>query len=196
MPRARNASIRSVTLPPSVYLGRHWCHSRDKWYQVSPSVFAYCKRSKTGRWEQELHHPHKKSSKLNFVGYHVFRSPNKLWNTASHSPIPSLPYSGKVSLERTFTNWWKEDFVEFCDCSLVPQKMRCPQILQGKRLQIATKPWNSQKFSPLLAIRYFHLQFLIAYSMCVCVCVCVCVLCITRLIAQWKFLTSHKTHKC
>ena len=30
----------------SVYLGRHWRHSRDKIYQAFP-----CKRSKTGRWE-------------------------------------------------------------------------------------------------------------------------------------------------
>ena len=35
-------------LSPSVYLGRHWRHSRDKIYQPFPSIFAYCKRSKTG----------------------------------------------------------------------------------------------------------------------------------------------------
>ena len=54
----RNYKIRPLArsfdggpLPPSVYLGRHWHHSRDKWYQAFPLYFAYCKRSKTGRWE-------------------------------------------------------------------------------------------------------------------------------------------------
>ena len=34
--------------PPSVYLNRHWHHSRTR---PLPSIFAYCKWSKTGRWE-------------------------------------------------------------------------------------------------------------------------------------------------
>ena len=37
--------------PPSVYLGRHWCHSRDKSTRPSHSGFAYCNWSKTERWE-------------------------------------------------------------------------------------------------------------------------------------------------
>ena len=39
--------------PPSAYLhvGRHWCHSCDKMDQAFPLVFAYCKWSRTGRWE-------------------------------------------------------------------------------------------------------------------------------------------------
>ena len=34
-----------------VYLGRHWRHSHDKMDQVFSSIFAYCKRSKTGQQE-------------------------------------------------------------------------------------------------------------------------------------------------
>ena len=43
---ARNYKIRRLArsfdqwpLPTSVYLGRHWCHSRDKWYQAFPLRF-------------------------------------------------------------------------------------------------------------------------------------------------------------
>ena len=46
--------IRSFNREPVLpldYLGRHWHHSRDKMDQAFPSVFPYCKRSKTGRWE-------------------------------------------------------------------------------------------------------------------------------------------------
>ena len=44
-------STHGGPLPPSVYLGRHWHHSCDKMDHTSLSVFAYCKRSKTGQWE-------------------------------------------------------------------------------------------------------------------------------------------------
>ena len=64
----RNYKIRPLAhsfdggpLPPSVHLGRHWRHSCDKWYSPFPSVFAYCKQSKTGRWEglgMRLHKNH------------------------------------------------------------------------------------------------------------------------------------------
>ena len=37
--------------PPSVYLGRHNVVRVIKWTRPSPSIFACCKRSKTGRWE-------------------------------------------------------------------------------------------------------------------------------------------------
>ena len=42
-----------LTLPPSVYLGRHCLHSCDKILSPRPSpyIFVYCKQSKTGRWE-------------------------------------------------------------------------------------------------------------------------------------------------
>ena len=38
--------------PPPLYLGRHWRQSHDKMDQASPLSFKYCKRSKTGPWEQ------------------------------------------------------------------------------------------------------------------------------------------------
>ena len=34
-----------------VYLGRHGTASFMSWTRASQSVYAYCKRSKTGRWE-------------------------------------------------------------------------------------------------------------------------------------------------
>ena len=52
--REQNAHFQRGTPPPSVYLGRHWLiHMIHmiKWTRPSPSVFAYCKWSKTGRWE-------------------------------------------------------------------------------------------------------------------------------------------------
>ena len=63
----RNCKIRSLplsfdsgTLPLSLHLGRHWCHSCDKWYQVFPLHFAYCKRSKLDggkAWERGYNIP-------------------------------------------------------------------------------------------------------------------------------------------
>ena len=38
-----------LLMAPSVYLCRHWRHSRDKMDQAFPSVFAYCKQA--GWWE-------------------------------------------------------------------------------------------------------------------------------------------------
>ena len=37
--------------PPSVYLGRQNVVHVIKWTRPPPSVFAYCRRSKTGLWE-------------------------------------------------------------------------------------------------------------------------------------------------
>ena len=49
---ARNVFFRSGTqFSHSVYSGRHCRHSHDKMDQALPLVFAYCKRSKTGRRE-------------------------------------------------------------------------------------------------------------------------------------------------
>ena len=42
-------------LPPSVYLGRQNVIHVIKWTRPSPSVFTYCKRSKTGRWGRGQH---------------------------------------------------------------------------------------------------------------------------------------------
>ena len=47
--RMQNVSFRSET--PSVYLGRHWHDTCEKMDQAFPSVFTYCKQSKTGLWE-------------------------------------------------------------------------------------------------------------------------------------------------
>ena len=41
--------VLSIGDPSSVYLSRHWHNSCDKMDQAFPSVFAYCKRSETGR---------------------------------------------------------------------------------------------------------------------------------------------------
>ena len=71
-------------LPPSVYLGGTKCHSRDEWTRPSPSVFAYCKRSKAGRLEGlgtmlDLHS----------VGLHRFTLP--CYSMASCYVLPWLP---------------------------------------------------------------------------------------------------------
>ena len=43
--RVQNALFQLRTLPPSVYLGRHQCHSYDKMEQAFPPLF------QTGQWE-------------------------------------------------------------------------------------------------------------------------------------------------
>ena len=54
--KASSSFFDGGPLPRSVYLGRHWCT------RPSPSIFAYCRQSKTGRWEglgtrlAHLHH--------------------------------------------------------------------------------------------------------------------------------------------
>ena len=66
--------------------------------------------------------------------------------------MKKLPYSGKLLREKTFTNWWKIQFSQrklswiahFC-CA---KRMPCLKISQRKLSQIATKLWNSRKFSP------------------------------------------------
>ena len=65
--------------------------------------------------------------------------------TISHHPRQMLLlYSRKLSREKIFM-----------DCSLVPrQRTPHPQILRRKPSQIATKPQNSQKFSPSKVSRY------------------------------------------
>ena len=56
--RTKNAYVKHMffrlwTLPPPpVYLGRYWQHSHDKMDLAFPlHLCAYCKWSKTGRWE-------------------------------------------------------------------------------------------------------------------------------------------------
>ena len=74
-----------------------------------------------------------------------------------------IPYSGKLSREKTFVNWWKlrfftkKTFAEktFTDCSfLLCQWMPHLQISQRKLSQIATEMWKSWKFSPSTVSRY------------------------------------------
>ena len=68
----------------------------------------------------------------------------------------TFPYQfsnyGKLLRDKTFTNWRKYDFHGEKVCELfsfaTPKEPR-PQILRKKLLWIATKPWNSWKFSPL-----------------------------------------------
>ena len=68
-----------------------------------------------------------------------------------------LPYSVKLSREKTFAKWWQIWFLlrkfsqigRFCST-----KVPHPQILQRKLSRIAIKPRNSQKFSPSKASRY------------------------------------------
>ena len=59
-------------------------------------------------------------------------------NSYSHALISVVPYSGKLSREKTFAN-----------CSLLPrQRMPRPQISRRKLLRIAPKPRNLQNVSP------------------------------------------------
>ena len=62
-----------------------------------------------------------------------------------------LPYSGKLSREKTFVDWWKYDFrgenFRRLLAFAVP-KDATPQISQRKFSRIATKPKKSRKFSP------------------------------------------------
>ena len=70
--------------------------------------------------------------------------------------IVLLPYSGKLSWEKTFTNWWKIRFslrklLQIAHCTR--QRTPGPQILRRKLSQITTKSQNSLKFSPLKVSR-------------------------------------------
>ena len=51
--KTKNTCAKCVQGPlsPSVYLGRQNIIHVIKWTRPSPSIFAYCKRLKTGRWE-------------------------------------------------------------------------------------------------------------------------------------------------
>ena len=68
-----------------------------------------------------------------------------------HVKMNKLPYSGKLSHEKTFANLWKIRFSRRelswigCWCH---KKMPLPQILQRKIPLMATKSWNSWNFSP------------------------------------------------
>ena len=68
-----------------------------------------------------------------------------------------LPYSGKLSREKTFANWLKYDFrgenFRRLLAFAVP-KDATPQISQRKFSRIATKPQKSRKFSPSKVFRY------------------------------------------
>ena len=69
----------------------------------------------------------------------------------------SIPYSGKLSREKTFANWWKYNFrrenFRGLHAFAMP-KDATPQISQRKLSRIATKPQNSRKFSPSKVFRY------------------------------------------
>ena len=62
-----------------------------------------------------------------------------------------LPYSGKLSGEKTFTNRCKLDFVEktFVDQYSRPITGATPRKFVGKLLLMVENPLNSQTFSPL-----------------------------------------------
>ena len=65
-----------------------------------------------------------------------------------------IPYSMKLSREKTFMNWWKIRFFSektFVDCSIL---LSHTQISQRTLSWIATKPQNSRKFSPSKVFRY------------------------------------------
>ena len=58
-------------------------------------------------------------------------------------PPRGIPYSGKLSREKTFANWWKKEKT-FADCSRLPrQRTPSPKISRRKLSRIATKPRNS-----------------------------------------------------
>ena len=74
-----------------------------------------------------------------------------------HQAEFTLLYSGKLSREKTFSNWWKIQFSRRKISQIahfVAPKVPHPQILWRKLSQIATKLWNSRKFSPLKVSRY------------------------------------------
>ena len=68
-----------------------------------------------------------------------------------------VPYSGKLSREKTFANWWKYDFrgENFRGLpAFVMPKDTTLQISWRKLSCIAAKPRNLQKFSPSKVFRY------------------------------------------
>ena len=73
----------------------------------------------------------------------------------SRNDAAILPYSGKLSRENTFANWWKIGEKTFTHCLLLPcQKTPHPKILRRKLSQIVTKSRNSRKFSPSKVSHY------------------------------------------
>ena len=68
-----------------------------------------------------------------------------------------IPYSGKLSREKTFANWWKIQFSQrkllwiACFYRAACQRTPRPQISQRKLSRIATKSRNLRKFP---TIRY------------------------------------------
>ena len=71
--------------------------------------------------------------------------------------LNGIPYSGKLSREKTFANWWKYDFRRENFRGLLAfavPKDATPQISRRKLSCIATKLRNSWKFSPSKVSRY------------------------------------------
>ena len=74
--------------------------------------------------------------------------------TCTTGSLCVLPYSGKLSREKTFA---KYDFrgKNFCRwLAFAAPKVPCSQISWRKISQIAAKPQNSRKFLPLKVSRY------------------------------------------
>ena len=68
-----------------------------------------------------------------------------------------VPYSGKLSREKTFANWWKCNFRKENFHGLVvfaTPKDALPQISRRKLSHIATKLQISRKFSPSKVFHY------------------------------------------
>jgi len=68
-----------------------------------------------------------------------------------------IQYSSKLSWEITFMKWWKIAFLweNFCGLFAGVTKRNHPsKFLRRKLSRIATKPWDSQKFSPSEVSRY------------------------------------------
>ena len=71
-----------------------------------------------------------------------------------------IPYSGKLSREKTFANWWKIQFSRrklswiTCFYHAACQRMPHPKISLRKLLRIATKSQNLGKFSPSKVSHY------------------------------------------
>ena len=87
-------SLDGGHLPPSVYLCRHWHHSHDKCSRTSHSIFAYCKQSKTGRWEglgTKLQDTY--TSSYSFSEYPSVPTCSEKWLPIVH--IKNLPASSK-----------------------------------------------------------------------------------------------------
>ena len=86
------------------------------------------------------------------------------WLLVTQPPHPfrfnsstSIPYSGKLSRENTFANWWRTRIrgETFVDCLVLPIRCGCDRRFSPRKLsRIDANPQNLRKFSPSIVSRY------------------------------------------